>query len=342
MKQSQFSDPVPEDAFDAAAEWWYRMQTDPALKDCDAFQKWMEVQEHASAFEAVVCAMDGLRDLGAMPRILEMRRSALARVQRSGILRPRRLIHQVSAAALLIALVGGTVMGVVYLKYENPTYATEFGERRVIALSDGSQILLDSNSKLSVHYTKGMRAIILEEGRARFDVAHDTRRPFTVTAGDETVVAVGTSFEVEENDSKVLVTLIQGHVLVKNADGATTKDETTAKKVKSNAAVSLESGQQMIAANYVAPIVSPVDLKDATAWESGQLVFRAAQLGDAVEQVNRYTDHPVKVDPSVYDIKISGVFNAGDVGAFVNAITAYFPVSATADGNGTITLQRRS
>jgi transmembrane sensor len=336
MKHFRPLHPVPDDAFDAAAEWWYRMQSDPALKDCEAFQKWMEAQGHASAFEAVVSSMDGLRDLGATSRILEMRRFALARFQRSGILWPRRMIHQVAAAALLVTLAGGTIMAIIYMRDQNPTYTTEFGERRMIALSDGSQILLDSNSKLSVHYTKGARAIVMEGGRARFDVAHDTRRPFTVTAGDETVVAVGTSFEVEENNSKVLVTLIQGHVLVKSADAAVVK------KAKASSTVSLESGQQMIATNYVAPVVSPVDIKDATAWEIGQLVFRAAPLGEAVEQVNRYTDRPIKVDPSVYGLKISGVFNAGDVGAFVNAITGYFPVSATVDGNDTITLQRRS
>ena len=36
------------------------------------------------------------------------------------------------------------------------------------------------------------------------------------------------------------------------------------------------------------------------------------------------------------------LFNAGDVGSFVSAITGLFPVQATTDSNDAITLQKKS
>ena len=157
-----------------------------------------------------------------------------------------------------------------------------------------------------------------------------------VTAGSETVIAVGTSFNVERLGPKVVVTLIQGHIVIK---GAPSPDTPLAKP---RPAVSLNAGQEMIASADLSPVVSTANLQVATAWESGKLVFRDESLAEAVERVNRYTDKPITVAPDVAGIRINGVFNAGDVGSFVSGVTGYFPVQATTDANNNIVLERRS
>jgi ferric-dicitrate binding protein FerR (iron transport regulator) len=50
----------------------------------------------------------------------------------------------------------------------------------------------------------------------------------------------------------------------------------------------------------------------------------------------------VVVDPSIESIRISGVFNAGDIGSFVSAVTSYFPVQASTTESNSIFLQPRS
>jgi transmembrane sensor len=80
----------------------------------------------------------------------------------------------------------------------------------------------------------------------------------------------------------------------------------------------------------------------ANAWPSGRLIFNGDTLGEAVARENRYTDHPIQVDPSIASIRIVGAFNAGDVSAFVSAVTSYFPVQATTTADNAILLQRRS
>src|SRR3546814_12347546 len=66
-----------------------------------------------------------------------------------------------------------------------------------VALEDGSRVRLDTNSALVVRYSRKHRDVVLERGRAQFDVAHAPQRPFTVHAGPGTVRAVGTQFQVQ-------------------------------------------------------------------------------------------------------------------------------------------------
>src|SRR3546814_19485198 len=91
-------------------------------------------------------------------------------------------------------------------------YATHIGERQLAVLDDGSRVSLDAVTKVKVRMKDEARQVELLEGRAKFDVAKDPLRPFTVAAGDKLVVAVGTSFSVELIDGQVRVILYEGQV----------------------------------------------------------------------------------------------------------------------------------
>src|SRR3546814_13438728 len=86
-------------------------------------------------------------------------------------------------------------------------YATHIGERQLAVLDDGSRVSLDAVTKVKVRMKDEARQVELLEGRAKFDVAKDPLRPFTVAAGDKLVVDVGTSFSVELIDGQVRVIL---------------------------------------------------------------------------------------------------------------------------------------
>jgi transmembrane sensor len=331
------SDLQGQSRFDEAGNWYLRLRQEPALEISPEFLDWISNPDNARALRAAEMGMGALSELNASPLILDLRRSALKSMQQAGKRRwPSRPIYMrwAVAAALLISAIG--VAGYSYLR-SGTAYETGVGEHRQVMLADGSKISLDSGTEVHVNYSERTRAIVLNRGQARFDVAHDVKRPFTVTAGTETVIAVGTSFNVEKLQSSVLVTLIQGRIVIKSAAApASARTESVQKPV------SLVAGQQMVATADNTARVAAADIQEATAWETGQLVFRGVSLADAVERENRYTDHPIAVDPSVANIKVSGVFNAGDTGSFVSAMTSLFPVQATTDSESGITLQRRS
>lgn len=92
----------------------------------------------------------------------------------------------------------------------------------LILLQDGSKVRLLANSTLTWKqpFTQGQRAIQLQ-GKAFFEVAHDTSRPFTVLADNILTTALGTSFWViqETKNTKPKVRLVTGRVSIKERDG---------------------------------------------------------------------------------------------------------------------------
>src|SRR3546814_19826741 len=82
-------------------------------------------------------------------------------------------------------------------------YATAIGQQHDVALEDGSRVRLDTNSALVVRYSRKHRDVVLERGRAQFDVAHETQRPFTVHEGPRTVRAAGRQVQGRPQDDAV-------------------------------------------------------------------------------------------------------------------------------------------
>jgi len=119
--------------------------------------------------------------------------------------------------------------------------------------------------------------------------AHDASRPFTVTAGPQTVVAVGTSFDVERLQSRVLITLIQGQVVIKSGASRGRRRKQTGQPEKPDFAQ--RRAEQLVVARNVRPAIVAADLQVARGlggWSG--CCFRDEPLGDAVARVNRYTD----------------------------------------------------
>src|SRR5258708_24248903 len=88
---------------------------------------------------------------------------------------------------------------------ESPYYATAIGERKPVTLTDGSKVLLNTDSRIQIDYSAEQRIVRLLQGEAFFEVAHNRARPFLVYAGANVVRAVGTAFSVHVQKSRVAV-----------------------------------------------------------------------------------------------------------------------------------------
>ncbi len=148
--------------------------------------------------------------------------------------------------------------------------------------------------------------------------AHDPSRPFSVAAADRIVIATGTSFSVELLQRKARVLLYEGHVAVLDtrakASGAS-RDEGGA----------LTPGHELVVAADApgaTAIVHPVDVARSRSWEGGQLDFDDEALPSAVERMNRYSPRKLVIgDAAAARLHVDGVFDAGNVEAFIGAVT---------------------
>jgi transmembrane sensor len=324
-----------------AAAWRVRL-TEEEAETSEAFEAWMADPANVAAWDQVQSPWRQVGEKATSPEVMALRAGALARAQRHGRRRwMRGAGPRIAASVAAVMLVAGGFGGWRWYETRPQDYRTMLGERRVIPLADGSKVSLDSGSEVRIRYTKDARKLELLAGQARFDVAHDVQRPFSVTARDQTVVATGTAFNVDLLGRKVLVTLIEGHVVVLHAPAV--KHDAAPRSASGQAppeqAVELNAGEQLIAAAATPPQVTQANLERATAWETGQLAFKDEPLASVAERVSRYAAEPVVAAPDAANLRVSGVFKAGDIASFVDIVTSYLPVRAVRQPDGEIVLQ---
>jgi transmembrane sensor len=337
MKEQDDRMSEAERRLEEAAAWRLRMAENEGHGSLE-FDLWLRQPANRSAWEQVTAAWGAFEDSREQAEMAPWRAAARADLQkanrRQAPYRVARSLGRIAAALLLVSLAGGSA----YWWLNRPDdYRTAAGERRVITLSDGSRMSLDSNSEVTVRYGARQRSLRLLRGQARFDVAHDRSRPFSVIAGNQKVVATGTAFNIDMAGPRVLVTLIEGRVLVFS------EEEGDPGQILSHPRIELRAGQQLAASPNSAPKIEPVSIPRVTAWTAGQLIFDNEPLSSVVERLNRYSFTQIVVsDPSLGDRKISGVFNAGDTQRFVTMVTRYFRIRAVTEDANTIVLRSAS
>jgi transmembrane sensor len=322
-----------------AAQWRIRLQESPEVGHSAEFLLWTSDANNQAALDDIALAWDAVEVNAASAELIALRSTALADARKSAKPRWRfQLLPLRAIAATLLVSAGIGVAAYIYVGIP-VRYSTANGERRIVTLADGSQLSLDADTEVTVRYSRAMRQLVLDRGRARFEVSHDIARPFTVKADAETVLAVGTNFDVERLDEKVIVTLLQGQVVVRAGDGKAAPQGPTP-GAQSEQSVMLKAGERLIARSGAPFSVAPADISSAVSWERARFEFYDEPLSDAVARINRYARIPISVDPEAAQLRISGVFHADDTNAFIEAVTNYLPVDAIA-ANERIVLQAR-
>ncbi|MDB6060279.1 MAG: fecR family protein [Verrucomicrobiaceae bacterium] len=225
--------------------------------------------------------------------------------------RARRSKRAAIAIALLLVVAG-------VLRFD-PTYRTEhfataIGERREVALSDGSHITLNTNTALDLEWHLRTRRVLLATGQVLFDVEHARYRPFLVAAGSTQIRVVGTAFDVRREHDDVTVTVLRGKVAVRNANG----DEAL-----------LTIGQRALSNSTGLGSTQTVDSAVTTLWRDGKLVFDRTPLREALAEIQRYSREPIVLgaDLSLAEQRVSGVFAIDNASAVLDLLPQILPVA---------------
>ncbi|WP_395942948.1 FecR family protein [Brevundimonas sp.] len=303
-----------------AADWFARLgSTSVSTETIHAFFEWRKSPENAAAYKR---QEENWKKMGSLQGDPEMT-AFVANAGRSSRSKPSPTGWLVSGVVAL--LVAGVGVG-LYLKSAPPTYHTDVGEQRSIQLADGSFVRLDTDSRIRVILSSGARRVELLEGQALFEVAHDSGRPFTVSAGPLSVTALGTVFDVRRTGADARVVLVEGRVKVEAAGGP---DQV------------LQPNQTAMTTRQGAKAAT-INAAEATSWADGRLTFSRTPLREAVSEVNRYLTNKIELQaPMVENTTISGAFRAGDRSAFVSAAADTFDLVAEPQPGGAIKLVPR-
>src|SRR6185437_14870955 len=371
---------------------WRTYLTENDLESTPQFELWLATNpRNQAAWERVQGSWGLIGQHEAAPEFLELRRIALTNAREAARGRwhgpadsaaspgLRLFLTRIAgrssrawvgaAAATMLMLIGL----IAWYATSPDIYRTQTGERRVVTLADGSRVQLDSSTELRVSYSAHARDLSLSKGQARFDVAHDVERPFSVTAAGQKVIATGTSFNVDMLGSNLLVTLIEGRVVVLPGETSVDLDrmigritgstatspagsaapkgaskhpnaasgERVAARTNAKAEVVLDPGQQLAVSAGGGENVTAANIERATAWQNGRLVLDNEPLSSVIERMNRYSAQPLVLkDARAAALRISGVFSTSDIQGFVDTLTLYLPVDAERR-NGAIIISHR-
>ena len=295
-----------------AARWYAELQDEAVPAEVwQRFLAWERQPENAAAFRQIEAALQTLD------------RSGIQKVETGASGRPRQVwpwIASMAAALVLVAAVlvqpGGAPAIVPEAVPE--IYATAIGEQRSVSLADGSAARLNTATRIEVRYTGEARRVTVQEGQALFEVARGAL-PFVVSAGDTQTTALGTVFDVYRSAGGVQVTLLEGLVTV-TADGA------------GGDGVVLSPGDQLLAEGGKVR-VEQVDAARAVSWQSGMIAFTDVTLGEAVADLNRYSQVKLQVEAALAGERLSGAFRAGDQAGFASAMEVFLGAEAEHQGD---------
>ena len=251
---------------------------------------------------------------------------------------PRRWPRALAWAGLAAAIALGTFIGWRPLQPAAEIHftTTVSGYERA-RLKDGSTLELNAASAVRVQFTAAERHVQLEAGEAHFAVAHDTARPFIVSAGGIAVRAVGTAFNVRYSaDGGVEVTVTEGKVRIGQSGPASSASES---------APLVSAGQRLLLPKHAPPPavenVAPSALRSALAWQSRLADFDEAPLADVVARFNsRSRVQLTLADPTLADRRIGGTFALDEAEAFVRLLERDGEIVADRHGETEIHLRR--
>jgi len=335
-------DEEPEGRDEEAASWCLRLsESELTPSEQKLFEAWLGEPGNVQAFDEAVAIWRTAEAVAGRPGMIAERAAALDRFRKANSARWLRGISRrwpgVSsiAAVLLVAL-----LSVFLLRSTGQQYETNIGERRVAMLEDGSRVSLDAATRVDVRIADDKRQLTLMSGRAKFDVAKDPLRPFSVVAGDKIVVATGTSFSVELLGDQVRVLLYEGKVdVLDRSDSAAGPQRVKLPNAVLSAGQALTPGHELvIPSSETAAVIDAADISRSLAWEAGQLSFDNEPLPLAAQRMNRYSREKLRIgDPALAGMHVNGVFTTGDVDAFVEGVSTLYGLKVSKE-NGYIIL----
>jgi transmembrane sensor len=235
-----------------------------------------------------------------------------------------------AAASVIAVAIGVAALGI--WSFSAQRYETGVGEQRDVVLADGSKVTLNTNSAVTVRYSKSRRYLVLEHGEALFAVAHNAARPFDVAAGGTLTRALGTEFNVDMRSTRVTVSVLEGAVQVSAAPAPGTISGNFAAIAKGQA-VEFRSQERHV-------VEERADLERIDAWRTRHLEFSGTPLSEAVEEFNRYSTTRIVIGtPDLGSVRVSGVFRIGDADGFLYSLGEVLGVEAHESANEVVLIR---
>jgi transmembrane sensor len=301
-----------------ASQWLARLDAGRAAEqDLNA---WRDADpRHAAAFAEVAHAwtrLDVLRD---------------ARPSRPSAVHRRAWLTG-GGAALAASLVGGAWLGRDVLLRDR--VVTGVGERRTLALPDGSSVELNTDTEVFWRFDRTRRRLWLARGEAALMIAQDHLRPFELFTAQGLARLAAGQFNARLRPAGLDLIVLAGQAAVETASG----------RAQARVVGPADPRQALeVTAQRIDVVATPeARVQSVQAWRRGEIVFEGQPLSAAVEEYNRYLTRKLVIgDARAGGLRLGGRFLTGDPDSFLDALRTTFGLRIIDDGPSRILLKSR-
>jgi ferric-dicitrate binding protein FerR (iron transport regulator) len=213
--------------------------------------------------------------------------------------------------------------------------SSKTGERKSFQLPDGSQVMLNSGSKLKIakEFNVSMREIWLE-GEAFFDVTHIAGRPFVIHTSSMDVKVLGTTFNIRDypSDRVTETSLLKGSVIVtvkgeQNKEIllhpnekivlSNDKEVVSSSQLTKTSAVSPEKKYKIATLTYNQTDSSLVEVS----WTENRLAFNETSFDEIAVELERWYNVSIRfADDSVKQYRFTAAFEKNTLPQVLHAL----------------------
>jgi transmembrane sensor len=191
-----------------------------------------------------------------------------------------------------------------------------------ITLPDGSNIWLNHSSSLKYPAVfEGNTRNVELNGEGYFEVAHNTDKPFIVTAGDIQIKALGTEFNIMaySDEDRIETSLINGRVELQRTD-ADGKVVSFLKMKPTDLSIYQKSNNEII--------TRTINDDRYFSWKDGKLVFNKEPIEEVVKKLSRWFNVEIQVeDPELLKLTYTATFVHETLPQVMELIAQVSPVS---------------
>jgi transmembrane sensor len=245
----------------------------------------------------------------------------------AGIGRRARRPAWLVATAIAASLVAGLSID-RYVSTWRYDYRSSAGEIRTVTLPDGTRASMTGDTALAVDITDaGERRVEVARGDAYFEVVHDDRRPFVVTAGSARVEDIGTGFSVA----------LQGRIGTVDVAHGVVKVTTGGRSTILRANEHVDFGAGILGAK------SAVDTRVRLGWLRGLYFAENEELGAVIARVDDFYPGRIFVTSDALSRRrINAVVQLRNPGAWLDALGKTHGVSVRRIGPVVLIAEDRS
>jgi len=226
--------------------------------------------------------------------------------------------------------------------------STKYGSRTKLQLPDGTQVWLNSGSKLSYDktYGNGLREVILS-GEAYFDVVKNPAQPFVIHTNTIDIKVLGTAFNVKSfpGEKNTETSLIRGSIevtfrnrpaekiiLKPNEKLITANDDTTrelpvnAGKIKAAVVKNNTPQEPIVLVSHLTYSNNIDSTVIETSWMENKLIFRSETFEDLAIRMERWYGIKIRfADDDIKPKKVNGIFENETIQQALKALQLITP-----------------